>query len=52
MTDTPKTDVTDTLEDLLSDPFAPNLDSLTTTQKQEISSLQEQQKAVNNKPKN
>ncbi|WP_207871603.1 tellurite resistance protein [Enterococcus sp. DIV2402] len=45
MTDTPKTDVTDTLEDLLSDPFAPNLDSLTTTQKQEISSLQEQQKA-------
>ena len=37
--------VKDTFEDLLSDPFATDLDSLTVTQKQEISEFQTQQQA-------
>ncbi len=38
-------DVNDTLEDLLSNPFETNLDDLTTTQKNEIKDLQQQQTA-------
>jgi uncharacterized protein YaaN involved in tellurite resistance len=45
MTDLPKNEANDTLEDLLSDTFAPNLDSLTSTQQQKISALHAQKQA-------
>ena len=47
MTETPNQvkPVNDTLDDLLNNPFATPVDTLTTTQQAEINALQEQQKA-------